>query len=52
MYCDGFKGRLRTTMIALMATGVGCMRTTRLEEIAMDLGHSRCCDRLRTIRVQ
>ena len=30
MYCDGYKGRLRTTMIALVATGVGCMRTTML----------------------
>ena len=36
MYCDYYKGRLRTTMIALVALGVGCMRTTRLEEIAMD----------------
>ena len=36
MYHDDYKGRLRTTMIALLATGVGCMRTTRLEEIAMD----------------
>ena len=26
MYCDGYKGRLRTTLIALVATRVGCMR--------------------------
>ena len=30
MYCDGYKGRLRTTMIDLVATRVGCMRTTML----------------------
>ena len=31
MYCDGYKGRLRTIRIALVATGVGCMRTTWLK---------------------
>ena len=31
MYCDGYKGRLRTTRIVLVATGVGCMKTTRLD---------------------
>ena len=29
MYCDGYKGRPRTTLIALVATRVGCMGTTR-----------------------
>ena len=28
--CDGYKDRLRTTRIALVATGIGCTRTTRL----------------------
>ena len=37
MYCDsGYKGRLRTTRISLVATGVGCMRTTRLDLNSMD----------------
>ena len=31
MYCDGYKGRLRTTRFALVATGVDCMRTARLD---------------------
>ena len=31
IYCDGYKERLRTTIIALVTTGVGCMRTTRLD---------------------
>ena len=30
MYSDGCKDRLRTTRIAVVAIGVGCMRTTRL----------------------
>ena len=30
MYSDGCNGRLRTTMIAVVAIGVGCMTTTRL----------------------
>ena len=31
MYCDGYKVRLRTTRIAVLATGVGCIRTTGLD---------------------
>ena len=31
MNCYGYMGRLRTTGIALVATGVGHMRTTRLD---------------------
>ena len=26
MYCDGYKGKLRTTMIALVETRVGCQQ--------------------------
>ena len=55
MYLDGYKGRLRTTMIALVDTRIGYMRNTRLDLNSMDLGHSRYCDEnndmLRTIRV-
>ena len=36
MYFDGYKGRLMTTIFALVATGVGCMRTTRFDQISMD----------------
>ena len=38
MYCVGYNGRLRTTMIVLVATRVGCMRTTRLTQNFMDGG--------------
>ena len=55
MYCDGYKGRLRTTRIALVAKWIGCMRTTKLALNSMDRGQSKCCEgskgMLRTIGV-
>ena len=42
MYCDGYKDRLRTTRIALVPTGVCCMRQRYFKRRDFSLQSGNC----------